>query len=66
VEELREKLAARRAIDLIAAQATPIPVERVRAREKLWTPEDGGEEAVPVASRGGAAAPGGGLWTPGR
>jgi trigger factor len=57
VEELREDLAARQAMDLIAAQAKPIPLEQAKAREKLWTPEKDDEE--------GAAAPGG-LWTPDR
>jgi trigger factor len=57
VEELREDLAARQAMDLIAAQAKPIPLEQAKAREKLWTPEKDEE--------GGAAAPGG-LWTPER
>lgn len=54
LDGLREDLAARRAVELIAEQATPIPVERAAAREKLWTPDQGeGEEAA------------GGLWTPG-
>lgn len=57
VEELREDLAARQAMDLIAAQAKSIPLEQAKAREKLWTPEKDDE--------GGAAAPGG-LWTPDR
>lgn len=47
--ELREDLAARQAIDWLAEHATPIPIERAVAREKLWTPdkdlagESGGE-----------------------
>jgi trigger factor len=57
LEELREDLSARQAMDLIAAQAKPIPLEQAKAREKLWTPEKDEE--------GGAAAPGG-LWTPDR
>ncbi len=57
VEELREDLAARQAMDLIAAQAKPIPLEQAKAREKLWTPEKDDE--------GAGAAPGG-LWTPDR
>ncbi|HEV2997464.1 MAG TPA: trigger factor [Solirubrobacteraceae bacterium] len=58
LEELREDLAAREAIELIAAQAKPIPLEQAQAREKIWTPEkerqDAGEDA-PAR-----------LWTPER
>lgn len=66
LDEVREELAARQAIDLIAEHSTPIPLERARAREKLWTPE--GEAAAkgkqaPEAAGGKA---GGELWTPGR
>jgi trigger factor len=61
VEELREDLAARQAMDLIAEQAKPIPLEQAKAREKLWTPEKEKEEEG--AAPGGA---GGGLWTPDR
>ncbi|MFI5009014.1 MAG: trigger factor [Solirubrobacterales bacterium] len=68
LEELREDLAARQAIDLIAAEATPIPLEQARAREQLWTPEQG-EQAAPAIDRDpaypAAAAPGR-LWTPDR
>jgi trigger factor len=46
LEELREEVAARQAIDLIAAQAKPIPLEQAHAREKLWTPEKAAEEAA--------------------
>jgi len=59
LEELREDLAARQAIELIASAATPIPVAQAQAREELWTPEKAAEEQDP------AAAPGR-LWTPGR
>jgi trigger factor len=38
LEELREDLAARQAMELIADAAMPIPVEQARAREQLWTP----------------------------
>lgn len=59
LEELRESLAARQAVELIADAATPIPVARALAKEKLWTPgQERGEEA--------AAATPGRLWTPGR
>jgi len=75
LEELREELAARNAIDLIVAEAKPIPLERAKARAKLWTPE---KEVAPAGSpepgaprTGSASGPGGGeaaggrLWTPG-
>ena len=49
LEELREDLAARQAIELIAERAKPIPLEQAQAREKLWTPEK-------EAWRGGCAS----------
>jgi trigger factor len=39
LEEVREDLAARRAMELIAEEAKPIPIEQAQAREQLWTPE---------------------------
>jgi trigger factor len=54
LDELREDLAQRAAIDLIASEATPISVEQAKARDKLWTPEKDESEGPP--SR---------LWTPG-
>lgn len=70
LDELREDLAARAAIDLIAEHAEPIAPERAQAREKLWTPES---EQAPVttgeqtpASKGGQEQADGGLWTPDR
>jgi trigger factor len=59
MEEVREDLAARQAVELIATRATPIPVEQAQAREQIWTPAKAqGEEDA-------AAAPGR-LWTPDR
>jgi trigger factor len=49
---VREDIRVRKAIDLVAEAAKPIPLERAEAREKLWTPEKEQEEA-------------GSLWTPG-
>jgi trigger factor len=49
---LREELRLRKAADLVAESAKPIPKEQAEAREKLWTPEK---------ERG----PEGSLWTPG-
>ena len=52
-EELfKEDLRMRRALELIAEQAKPIPLEQAQAREEIWTPEKEREEK-------------GGLWTPG-
>lgn len=49
---VREDIRVRRAIDLIAESAVPIPLEQAEAREKIWTPEKEEEEK-------------GELWTPG-
>ena len=49
---LRDDLRLRKALDLLAAEARPIPAEQAVAREKIWTPEKEREEK-------------GELWTPG-
>lgn len=55
LDDLREDLAQRAAIDLLASEATPISVEQAKARDKLWTPEkDAGSEDARAR-----------LWTPG-
>jgi trigger factor len=51
-EMLKDDLRMRRALELIAEQAKPIPIEQAQAREEIWTPEKEREEK-------------GGLWTPG-
>jgi trigger factor len=53
---LRSEIRLRKAADVIADSATPIPAEQAAAREKLWTPEKEGAE--PEAAEAG-------LWTPG-
>jgi trigger factor len=53
LDELRDDLAQRAAVDLLAEHATPISVEQAQARDKLWTP---GKEASEGSTR---------LWTPG-
>jgi trigger factor len=58
IEELREDLAARQAIEWIVARAHPIPLERAVARERLWTP------AKDVEGEG--KGEGERLWTPSR
>jgi trigger factor len=57
LEEVREDLATRQAIDLIAEEAKPIPLAQAQAREQLWTPEKQG------AKPAGPGEPGR-LWTP--
>ena len=54
---LRQELWLRKAAELIAGSAKPIPKEQAAAREKLWTPEKEKE----AAGEGGEP----GLWTPG-
>ena len=55
LDDLREDLAQRRAVDLLAEEAKPISVEQAQARDKLWTP---GREDAESGSAGR-------LWTPG-
>ncbi|HUB72545.1 MAG TPA: trigger factor [Solirubrobacteraceae bacterium] len=62
LEEAREELAAREAIDLIAGSAEPIPLAQAQARERLWTPEK--EQAAAGAGAEQAAGAPGRLWTP--
>jgi trigger factor len=50
-EMVREDIRIRKAIDLVAEAAKPIPVAQAEAREQLWTPEKERQAA-------------GGLWTP--
>jgi trigger factor len=49
---VREDIRTRKAIDVVAESAKPIPMAQAEAREKIWTPEKEREEA-------------GSLWTPG-
>lgn len=48
---IRDDIRFRKAIDLVAEAAQPIPLEQAEAREKIWTPEKERKEA-------------GELWTP--
>jgi len=41
---VREDIQVRKAIDLVADSAVPIPLEQAEAREKIWTPEKEAEE----------------------
>jgi trigger factor len=54
LDSVRQDLAHRKALDLVADSAKPIGVEQARARDKLWTP---GSERSEGASSGQ-------LWTP--
>jgi trigger factor len=62
LEEVREDLAAREAIDLIADAAKQIPLAQAHAREALWTPAKDAEEQSGGASEPASAPPR--LWTP--
>jgi trigger factor len=55
IDALKDDLAQRKALDLVAESAKPITVEQAQAREKLWTP---GREETSGSS--------GQLWTPSR
>jgi trigger factor len=50
---IREDIQVRKAIDVVAESAVPIPLEQAEAREKIWTPEKEKAEEKPE------------LWTPG-
>lgn len=50
---VREDIQVRKAIDIVAESAKPIPLEQAEAREKIWTPEKEAEEKPSE------------LWTPG-
>ncbi len=70
LEELREELAARKAIDLIVSEAKPIARERAAARAKLWTPEKELDQAAASGQADAespqvASASKKRLWTPG-
>jgi trigger factor len=64
LEEVREDLAVRKAVELVAERAQPISVEQAQAREQLWTPEQEGA-GDPGGATDAVAEPAG-LWTPDR
>lgn len=66
LEEVREDLAARQAIDLVAGAAKPIPLAQAQAREQLWTPEKAQREPAAAAATGDAGDAPARLWTPDR
>jgi trigger factor len=59
LEDIREDLAARQAVELIASEAKPISIEQAQAREKLWTPDSEEQRA-----QGDEQPPAARLWTP--
>lgn len=65
---LRDEVRMRRAAELVAESATPIPLEQAAAREQIWTPEKEQAEQSEAAAGAGAqtdAPEPGKLWTPG-
>ena len=54
LQQVREEVANRQALELVVREAKPISVEQAKARDKLWTPGKEGDE-----QRAGQ------LWTPG-
>ncbi len=64
LEAISRDLASRQAVDLLAREAKPIPLERAEARERLWTPDKDADDASPAGDQPAQAAPGK-LWTPG-
>ncbi len=61
LEDVREDLAARQAVELVAAEAKPIPIEQAQAREKLWTPASEEQQSEGAGEQAAAR-----LWTPDR
>jgi trigger factor len=55
LETLKEDLAQRKALDVVAESAKPITIDQAQARDKLWTPGD---------SEGSKSGSSGQLWTP--
>jgi trigger factor len=66
LEEVREDLAARQAIDLVAGAAKPIPLAQAQAREQLWTPEKAQQSPAAAAAAGDSSDAPARLWTPDR
>jgi trigger factor len=64
IDQLRDDVAARQALERLVESATPISVSAAEARGALWTPEKG-EPGDAEASTEGSPADSGKLWTPG-
>jgi trigger factor len=64
LDQLREDVATRQALERLVAEAKPISVDQAKARDALWTP--GKDEADGPSTEGNPAGSAGGkLWTPG-
>lgn len=64
---LREEVRLRKAAELIAEEAKPIPKGQAEARDQIWTPEKGEEPSKPQGEgEPEASEKPGELWTPGR
>ncbi len=62
---LREEVRLRKAAELIAETAKPIPVAQADAREAIWTPEKDEASGETAAATGAETEAPGKLWTPG-
>jgi trigger factor len=66
LDQVREDVASRQALELLVREATPITVEQAQARQKLWTPGKGDPAAGSESASGSGSGTGSGqLWTPG-
>ena len=61
---LRDEIRMRKAAEVIAESAKPIPMERAAAREQIWTPEKAEAEGAAEGAEPAGQKPGE-LWTPG-
>jgi hypothetical protein len=57
LERLKEDLRLRKALDAVAEQVKRIEPELAEARDKLWTPEQGGQQEAAAGEQK--------IWTPG-
>ncbi len=64
LDDVREEVLARKAIDVVADSAKPIPLEQAAAREKIWTPEKGEPGRSPPSSGPRVLAAEAGRMTP--
>jgi len=62
---LREEVRLRKAAEVIADSAKPIPLDQAEARDSIWTPGDDDAEAPADAPNDAEAETPGKLWTPG-
>ena len=54
---LRDEVRLRKAAELIADAAKPIPLEQAEAREKIWTPDKERPSPRPPSGRGRGGRP---------